>query len=367
MANNYDSYCVLQKELIYIAFFMVNKIAFKMTTSVILLFVIVFGVYYFFGLKDYSKKEIRQPEKIEDNLGELPVEKPHPDTIPAMSQKEFLGDDLKLGKILTENEFYTRYHITYTSEGLTISGIMNIPKGIGPFPVLILNHGYIDPKVYTNGQGLKREQDYFARNGYAVLHSDYRNHAQSDFDPGNEVRPRSGYVEDVLNAISAIKKSDLEKLDKENIGMLGHSMGGGITENVMVTKPDIAKAFVLLAPINANYKVNFDKWVKVDSDFSGIPELFYETYGTYEEKPELWEAFSAINYIDRITSPVMLHQGTEDSDVPVQWSRDFSEALKKAGKDITYYEYPGEGHIFYNAQNTVMQRTLEFFDNYLKK
>jgi hypothetical protein len=29
---------------------------------------------------------------------------------------------------------------------------------------VILNHGYIDPAIYTNGRGLKREQDYLARN-----------------------------------------------------------------------------------------------------------------------------------------------------------------------------------------------------------
>jgi len=42
---------------------------------------------------------------------------------------------------------YDRYYIKYKSSTLTISGIMNIPKGKGPFPVIITAHGYIDPKV----------------------------------------------------------------------------------------------------------------------------------------------------------------------------------------------------------------------------
>jgi hypothetical protein len=33
---------------------------------------------------------------------------------------------------------------------------MNIPKWEGDFPLLILNHGYLDTRVYTNGRGLKR-------------------------------------------------------------------------------------------------------------------------------------------------------------------------------------------------------------------
>ena len=286
------------------------------------------------------------------------------DSIPIMSQKEFQGSDLKLVKVLDKNKFYTRYSITYKSEDFTISGILNVPVGKGPFPVLILNHGFIEPENYTNGQGLKREQDFFAKNGYVVLHSDYRNYGLSDFDPDNDVRPRSGYVEDILNAISAVKNSSLDFFDKDNIGMLGHSMGGGITLNVMVTKPDIAKAYVLLAPINSDYKVNFDKWVA--TQWPETAENFYQTYGSYEDNPEFWKSISAINYLDKIKSPVMLHQGIADDQVPVQWSRDLAQDLKDKGKDVTYYEYPEENHVFVNAQALVMQRTLEFFDKILK-
>jgi uncharacterized protein len=259
----------------------------------------------------------------------------HPDAILKMAEKEFSGGELSLVRVLEDNPIYTRHHITYRSEGLKISGIMNIPKGNGPFPVLILNHGYIDPKIYTNGQGLKREQDFFARNGYAVLHSDYRDHAQSDFDPENEIRPRSGYVEDVINAISAVKKSNLDMLDKNSIGMLGHSMGGGVTINVMVTKPDAAKAYVLLAPINSDYKVNFKKWVL--PGWSKTAEEFIRLYGTPEENPELWDTLSAKNYLSRVTSPIMLHQGAKDAQVPVEWSRELKSLLEKEDKEIPIF------------------------------
>lgn len=286
------------------------------------------------------------------------------DTIPGLSAKEFEGSDLVLQKVLEKNEAYTRYQIFYKSEGWRISGIMNIPTGTGPFPVLILNHGYIDPAVYKNGQGLGREQDFFACHGYVVFHSDYRNYALSDVDPENEVRPRSGYVEDVLNGISALKKANLPHVDTSRIGMLGHSMGGGVTLNIMVTKPDVALAYVLLAPINSDYKVNFDKWVA--TEWPETAQQFYDTYGTYEENPDFWNALSAHNYFDRITRPIMLHQGTSDGEVPVVWSRELVSLLKEAGKNIAYYEYPGEPHIFGTAHPLVMERSLQFFDQYMK-
>src|SRR5688572_21877717 len=55
----------------------------------------------------------------------------NPVSLPALMQKEFTGSDLKLGRVLDDNASYTRYYITYKSGELTISGIMNIPKGPG--------------------------------------------------------------------------------------------------------------------------------------------------------------------------------------------------------------------------------------------
>lgn len=329
-------------------------------------FLIAFSIFFFNPKKDVavSPSQPEQPKEMTAEKNQPEKLMAHPDAILKMAEKEFSGNDLKLERVLEDNSDYTRHYITYRSEGLKISGIMNIPKGDGPFPILILNHGYIDPKIYTNGQGLKREQDFFARAGYAVLHSDYRDHAQSDFDAENEIRPRAGYVEDVLNAISAVKKSDLTILDTTNIGMLGHSMGGGITLNVMVTKPDVAKAYVLLAPINSDYKVNFKKWVA--SDWSDTAQEFVTKYGTPEENPDLWDSLSAKNYFSRVTSPIMLHQGEKDRDVPIEWSRELTGLLQKENKDITYFEYPLEGHTFIDAQKNVMQRTLDFFEANLR-
>lgn len=108
---------------------------------------------------------------------------------------------------------YTRYRISYKNGDLNLSGIMNIPKGEGPFPLLILNHGYIDINYYTNGRGLKREQDYFANNGYAVIHPDYRNHALSDKVSETPYNFRLGYTRDVVASIIAAQNSQIPELE----------------------------------------------------------------------------------------------------------------------------------------------------------
>lgn len=287
----------------------------------------------------------------------------HPVSLRALMEKQYDGRDLKIGAVQLKNAAYTRYTISYKSGDLTISGILNLPAGDGPFPVLVLNHGYIDPAVYTNGRGLKREQDYFARRGYAVLHPDYRNHAQSSKDPLSEVNLRIGYVEDVINAVYAVRSSGIPQLDGSRIGMLGHSMGGGITTNVLVSQPDLVKAAVLFAPVSADMRQNYERWLK---DRPEVTRAVAATYGTPEENPAFWDNVSSKTYLDRVAAPVMIHHGDADKDVPVQWSRDLKNNLEAADRTVTYHEYPGEPHEFTAAWPTVMQRSVEFFDAALK-
>src|SRR3989344_1226606 len=82
---------------------------------------------------------------------EKPAVAAHPVSLPALAEKNLNGSEFTVGNVLASNQSYTRYFVTYKSGALKISGIMNVPTGAGPYPVLILNHGYIDPSVYTNG------------------------------------------------------------------------------------------------------------------------------------------------------------------------------------------------------------------------
>ena len=286
---------------------------------------------------------------------------PHPVSVQALIDKELVGSDFTVGPVLADNESYTRYYITYKSNGLKISGIMNKPKGDGPFPLLVLNHGHIDTAIYTNGRGLKREQDYLARRGYVVIHPDYRNHAESDKDEQNELRFRLGYTEDVINAIKAA--AAISYIDTTRVGMLGHSMGGGVTLNALVVAPDLIDAAVLFAPVSADYRRNFEKWTRSRRE---IATEIIATYGTPTTSPEFWDGISAKNYFDRITAPVQIHHGTVDESVPLTWSDELDTWLTDDDIAHEYFVYNGEPHEFINAWPLVMSRTVAFFDKHVK-
>lgn len=297
----------------------------------------------------------------------------NPVSLQYIQQEKFDGRELKIVKTLDDNDKYTRYYITYMSGKLKISGIMNVPKGKGPFPVIITAHGFVQPRYYTTGRGLKREQDYLARRGYVVLHPDYRNHDGSDKDTDNNLRLNLGYTEDVINAVYAIKSSNFRFIDKNNIGLLGHSLGGGVALNMMVTKPGLIKAYVLFAPISIDYRDNFERWIgRLDigtmQKFGtpGMREKIMEKYGSPESNPGFWDNISPKTFIQNISDPVMAHQGTADQDLPYEWIYKLQDAFKKSDKDLTVYLYKGEKHEFSNAWPLVMQRSTAFFDAHLK-
>lgn len=298
---------------------------------------------------------------------DAPAIPPDDPNIPEVSiehffDKSFDGRDFMVGDVLEQQASYTRFFITYRSGDLSISGIMNLPKGEGSFPVLILNHGYIDPAIYTNGRGLRREQDYLARQGFIVIHPDYRNHAQSSRRDDGEIKNRLGYVEDVINLVYAVHASSLPYFDKENIGMLGHSMGGGIAQTVAVATPNLVKVMVLYAPVSMDYRDSYFKYMANNPERAA---QIRELYGEPEQENPIWDALSPETFVERITVPILLFQGTRDTSVPQEWSDETAELLQAKGKNIRYVVYPDEGHEFGPRFGDFMTETSAFFRQHL--
>lgn len=282
-------------------------------------------------------------------------------TIPAAIAREYDGRDLRIRKNLGGTSAYTRHAITYTSGDLTISGIMNKPRGKGPFPVVVLAHGYIDPTVYVTGQGFRREQDWLARNGYVALHIDYRNHAGSDKDPQNDISMRMGYAEDVINAGLAVRESTLPFIDTDRLALLGRSMGGGVAFQALVIKPGVYDAAITYAATSSNTVDNFNTWQRDGTQGRTI----IAKYGSPEKEPEFWRTMSARTYFSRITEPILMIHGTRDESCDISWARATDAALTRAGKDVTLVEYKGAGHYFYGPWTDSITKVDRFLTEHL--
>lgn len=294
----------------------------------------------------------------------LPLEQlPSELSIPHFSRMRLSGTGLTLDTTLETNAAYTRHAIHYFSNGLKITGVLLIPEGDGPFPLVIFNHGYIAPSVYTSGRGLKREQDKLARAGFAVLHTDYRGHAGSDKSPMTEdvYDGNLEYAMDSANAILAVRAAHLPKIDALRVGMLGHSLGGGVTLAVLTGRPDLATAAVLYAPVHADVWENFMRW-RSERDEG---DRTIEVNGTRDANPAFWNNLSPETFLDRIRAPLLLFQGGKDEDVPPAWSDHLFARLQELEKDARYVQYTNEGHEFAGKWEDFMTQTVAFFHQHL--
>lgn len=309
-----------------------------------------------------SQSSASSSSPIEKPLEKLPSEL----SIEHFSEMKLSGTGLTLEAIIERNNAYTKYAIHYFSNGLKISGIMNIPVGDGPFPLVILNHGHIDTSVYVRGRGLKREQDYLARQGFAILHTDYRGHAESDESPMPEdMQIYDGnleYAMDSANAILAVRSTNLPTIDADHVGMMGHSLGGGVTMAVLTGKPDLVDAAVLYAPVHADVWENFNRWRRMRDE----GDRTVEQHGTRETNPEWWDALSPQTYFSRLQTPIILFQGDQDKDVPKEWSDTLRDRVIAAGKSIQYVEYPGAPHEFVRDWPDFMKQTAAFLTAHLR-
>jgi dipeptidyl aminopeptidase/acylaminoacyl peptidase len=90
--------------------------------------------------------------------------------------------------------------------------------------------------------------------------------------------------------------------------------------------------------------------------------------GSPDEAPKVYDASSPLTYIQAVKAPLLVLQGENDIRVPVGQARQVAEALKARGNTVDAVYYPDEGHGFYKRehQQDALQRTVDWFDKYLK-
>ncbi|MEK7517906.1 MAG: alpha/beta fold hydrolase [Patescibacteria group bacterium] len=354
--------------------------------AVIILFFIA-GVYFL--LTTEAKKKTDTAENAASQLNmpgdEGRVESDsHPLSIESLRKGEYPGSEIVIGETLGPGSNYQRYIVSYKSEGLKIFALLTVPNGtrpVGGWPAIVFNHGYIPPSQYKTTERYISYTDGFSRNGYVLLRPDYRGHGNSE---GTALGGygSNGYTIDVLNAVSSLKKLEdplnvnSQKLivDANRIGMWGHSMGGFITIRNMVVSRDV-KAGVIWGGVVASYTDLLRNWRRGASAFTPPPlpsgvrrwrQSLIERYGEPEKNPQFWNSISANSYLSDISGPIQLHHGEEDGSVPVEFSRKLNEQLKTIGKEVELFIYPGDDHDITSNFGTAMQRSVEFFDRYLK-
>jgi len=128
------------------------------------------------------------------------------------------------------------------TDGRINSALLYIPPGVSaknPAPGIVATHGYINSRETQDGFAIE-----YARRGYVVLAPDQSGHGFSD--PPAFAAGFGG-----LDTLKYLRTLDI--VDKNNIGLEGHSMGGWASVIAAAANPDGYKSIVLMGSSTGTY------------------------------------------------------------------------------------------------------------------
>jgi dipeptidyl aminopeptidase/acylaminoacyl peptidase len=278
----------------------------------------------------------------------------------------------KVVLLYQSNSHYKKYELPRTKllsykneKEKELNAILHYPKGYDQnkkYPMIVYVYELLSQNLYTyNNPSLYNSTGFnlanYTNDGYFVLMPDI---TYTIGDPGTSA------VDCVLKAVSTALLT--ANLDKNRIGLTGHSYGGHET-SLMITKTNLFAAAVAGAAstnmisdyLSLNEVTQVNKFWKFESHQyrMGVPP-----FGN-------WEAYvknSPVMNAERITTPLLSWTGKADGTVDWRQSVELHLALKRLTKINTLLVYPNEGHIINNreAQFDLTSRIKKWFDKYLK-
>lgn len=306
-------------------------------------FIVITIVFYLYTQKNSS------------NNTDLPL---HPYAISSLSNHVSANGKIGIEKKISSSKFFDSFLVSYYSEGNKIYALMNLPVSQKPesgWPVIIVNHGYIDPKIYSTITSYQNISAFYANQGFLVLKPDYRGNASSTGEI-DTLFSRSQYAIDVLNLINAI--SSLPSANPQKIFIYGHSMGGDIS--LMVAEnTDKIKGMSLWAPAVTTFPENMLYFSRRHNDNLRAAQ----SQSIVDELLRQFEPgiFSSFSNIDKINIPIIVQQSTTDESVPYSWGEALVTKLKENNKSVTFYSYQGDNHDIAKNFFTALSHDIRFF------
>jgi dienelactone hydrolase len=329
---------------------------------------LILGISIGFVISDYLKKESVAPANIISfvprTLDKYTIENISGTT--ASTGQIQIGEVIKESGDFTSSSFSWSFDPTFEGKAAKkVTGLINIPNGKGPFPVVIMFRGYVDQKIYQTGDGTKRGGEYFAQNGFVTIAPDFLGYGESDKESSNIFESRFQTYTTAVSLFASLEKYALPGglWDGKNIFIWGHSNGGHVA---LATLEITGKPYptTLWAPVSQAFPYSILYYLDETED-SGklIIQKLSDFFDLYDPK-----LYSITNYWKNINkeTPIQLHHGTADLAVPLRWSTNLSKILKSEDLKVNYFTYSGADHNLQPSWNDVVRKDLQFFLNNLK-
>ena len=275
----------------------------------------------------------------------------------------------------TEPDTFESIELALEAPGLgSLPGILTVPAGEGPFPVVVLLQGSGPADKDETLGDLKPFRDLaegLAAQGVAAYRFDKRTYAFSGQLAGKkDISLEDEYIEDAVNAVRLL--AEQEKIDPDRIWVLGHSLGGNAVPAIARTlrqEQAGVRGFVMMAAsprptevlMREQYEFLYSLMPEVPEEMQAQKdELFAEldrlkdldslaeddkVAGVYSSYWKWLADYDIVQAAQEITEPVLLLQGEEDYQVTMEDFALWQEAV--GGKDNwELVSFPGLTHMF---------------------
>jgi len=282
-----------------------------------------------------------------------------PYSFESLKKRQYYSSEIKMEEVLKEEETYTSYLFSYSAEGKRITGMANIPRKEGQLPVAILLRGWVDEEEYYPGKGSDKMASFLAESGFITLAPDFLGYAGSAPAFPDMLQTRFFRPITVISLLSSL--DSLEKADQEKVAIWAHSNGGQIALSVLeITGRAIPTS--LWAPVSAPFPESILHYTDELEDGGALVK---KEIAEFEEKYDASD-YSTDTFLELIKAPLLIHQGTADEAIPLDWTETLVSQLQALDKDVSYYQYPGENHNFhFGGAPLARERDLEFLRKHL--
>jgi dipeptidyl aminopeptidase/acylaminoacyl peptidase len=196
---------------------------------------------------------------------------------------------------------------------------------------------------------------YFAQQGYVVLTPDYRGSSgySREWTTGAFQDLGGGETQDVNGGADYLKS--LPYVDPDRIGVWGLSYGGFMTLQSLITAPKLYACGIDVAGVG-----DWETWTTGGTILGRLG-------ATPVTDPDLYDRSAPVKHLDKIERPLMILQGTNDTNVPLWETLKVVDRLEKLGKPFDMAFYPGEIHFFRRAYvlRDAWRRSDTFFYQHL--
>ncbi|WP_225889751.1 S9 family peptidase [Indioceanicola profundi] len=242
-------------------------------------------------------------------------------------------------------------------DGKTLVSYLSLPPGTDPdgdgvpdrpVPMVLNVHG--GPWA-RDSFGYNSEHQWLANRGYAVLSVNFRSSTgfgKEFTNAGDKAWGREMH-DDLIDAVDWAIAQKITA--KDTVAIYGGSYGGYATLWGVTNTPErFACGVDIVGPSNLATLLN-----SVPAYWASFFEQLARRVGDprTEEGKALLAERSPLTYVDKIQTPLLIAQGTNDPRVKQAESDQIVEAMKANKIPVTYVLYPDEGHGFAVPENRI--------------